>query len=78
MIGIQNKKSISQKLIIYMYLVYVIGKENTESFFHARLTHMRQLVTFGKLSNDVHTTGTGSVRVVASRVAVSYSCPASF
>jgi hypothetical protein len=47
-------------------------------FFHARLTHMRQLVTFGELSNDVDTTGTGSMHVVASRVAVSYGCPVSF
>jgi hypothetical protein len=39
---------------------------------------MRQLVTFSKLSNDVDTTGTGSMHVVASRVAISYSCPAWF
>jgi hypothetical protein len=39
---------------------------------------MLQLVTFGELSNDVDTTGTGSVRVVASRVAISYGCPVSF
>jgi hypothetical protein len=39
---------------------------------------MRQLVTFGELSNDVDTTGTGSMRVVASRVAICYGCPASF
>jgi hypothetical protein len=31
----------------------------------------------GKL-NDVDTTGTGSMRVVDSRVAISYSCSASF
>jgi hypothetical protein len=29
-------------------------------FFHARLTRMRKLVTFGELNNDVDTTGTGS------------------
>jgi hypothetical protein len=69
--GVQNKKS-------YTCLVYVIGKENSESFFHAWLTRMCQLVTFGELSNDVDTTGTGSMRVVASRVAISYGCPASF
>jgi hypothetical protein len=39
---------------------------------------MRQLVIFGELSNDVDTTGTGSIGVVASRVAISYGCPASF
>jgi hypothetical protein len=33
---------------------------------------MRELVTFGKLSNNVDTTGTGSLRVVASRVAIPY------
>jgi hypothetical protein len=62
-----------------MYPVYVIGKEAPESFFfHAQLMRMRQLVTFSKLSNDVNATGAGSMRVVASRVAISYSCPASF
>jgi hypothetical protein len=30
---------------------------------------MHQLVTFGELSNDIDTTGTGSMHVVASRVA---------
>jgi hypothetical protein len=38
--------------------------------FHAWLTRMHQLVTFGKLSNDVDNTGTGSMRVVASKVAI--------
>jgi hypothetical protein len=47
-------------------------------FFHAQLMHMRQLVTFGELSNDVDTAGTGSMRVVAGRVATSYGCPALF
>jgi hypothetical protein len=47
-------------------------------FFHARLTRMRQLVTFGELSNNVDTTGTSSMRVVASRGEISYGCPASF
>jgi hypothetical protein len=62
----------------YTYLVYDIEKENPESFFHARLTRMRQLLTFGKVSNNVDTAGTGSMRAVASRVAISYGCPASF
>jgi hypothetical protein len=39
---------------------------------------MRQLVTFGELSNNVDTTGTSSMRVVASGVAISDGCPASF
>jgi hypothetical protein len=56
-------------------MVYVVGKENSERFFHARLTRMRQLVTFGDLNNDVDTTGIGSMRVVA---AVSYGCSTSF
>jgi hypothetical protein len=47
-------------------------------FFHARLTHMRQLVTFGELSNDVDTTGTGSMHVVANRVPISYGRPELF
>jgi hypothetical protein len=50
-----------------MWLI-VIGKENVERFLHAPLMHMHQLVTFGELSNDVDTTRTGSMRVVASRV----------
>jgi hypothetical protein len=37
-------------------------------FFHAWLMHMHQLVTFGELNNDVDTTGTGSMRVVASEL----------
>jgi hypothetical protein len=62
-----------------MYPVYVVGKEYSESFFfHSRLKHIRQVVTFGELSNDVCTTGTGSMCVVASRIAISYGCPASF
>jgi hypothetical protein len=47
-------------------------------FFYGPLMCMRQLVTFGELSNDVDTTGIGSVRVVANGVAISYGCPASF
>jgi hypothetical protein len=39
---------------------------------------MHQLVTSGNLNNDVDTTGTGSMRVVANRVAISYISPASF
>jgi hypothetical protein len=58
-----------------MYPVYVIGKEVS---FHAWLMHMFQLVTFGDLSNDIDSTGTGSMHVVASRVAISSNCPASF
>jgi hypothetical protein len=52
-------------------------RKTLKVFFHAPLTHMRQLVTFGELSN-VDTRGTGSMRVVASRVAIPYGCPASF
>jgi hypothetical protein len=40
-------------------------------FFRVLLTLVRQLVTFGELSNDVDTTETGSMCVVASRVAIS-------
>jgi hypothetical protein len=39
---------------------------------------MRQFVTFGEINNDIDTTGTGSMRVVDSRVAIPYGCPASF
>jgi hypothetical protein len=76
--GIQNKKFISRRLIVIHISVHVIGKENFESLLHAQLTRMRQLVTFGELSNVVDTTGTGSARVMASRIAISYGCPASF
>jgi hypothetical protein len=62
----------------YTYPLYIIGKENSESFLHALFKRMRQLVTLGELSSDVDTTGTGSMRVVVSRVAISYGCPASF
>jgi hypothetical protein len=35
---------------------------------------MRPMETFDELSKSVDMTGTGSMRVVASRVAASYSC----
>jgi hypothetical protein len=48
------------------------SERNTlKSFFHAWLMRMRQLVTFGELSNDVDATGTSSMSVVAGRVAIS-------
>jgi hypothetical protein len=75
--GIQNNKFIFQKLS-YTYLVYVSERKTLKVFFLARLTCMHQLVTFGELSNDVDTTGTGSMLVVAIRVAISYSCPVWF
>jgi hypothetical protein len=76
--GIQNEKCISRKLIV----VHVSGLFHRKGkvckfFFHAGLL-MRQLVTFGELSNDIDTKGTGSMRTVAGRVAIPYSCPASF
>jgi hypothetical protein len=64
---------------IYLGIRFTSSKKNSESFrFHARLTRIRKLVTFGELSNDVDTTGKSSMRVVDSRVAISYGCPASF
>jgi hypothetical protein len=60
--GIQNKK-ICISETNYTYLLYVI--------FHAWLMGICQLVTFVELSNNVGTTGTGSMGVVASRVAIS-------
>jgi hypothetical protein len=53
-------------------------KKTLKVLFHAWLTCMRQLMTFGELSNDVDSAGTSSMCVVASRVAISYGCPASF
>jgi hypothetical protein len=62
-----------------MYLVYGIGKENSESSFPClAYMHAPAVMTFGELSNDVDNAGTSSMCVVASRVAISYSCPASF
>jgi hypothetical protein len=52
-------------------------RKTLRKFFHPRLNHMHQLVTFGELSNDVNTTGTGSMYVVVSRVAFFYGFPAS-
>jgi hypothetical protein len=63
----------------YRYPVYVIRKENSEKFFPMPgLTHMHQLAAFSELSNDVDTTGTGPMLVVASGDAISHGCPASF
>jgi hypothetical protein len=39
---------------------------------------MSQVITFGQLSSRVGTTGTGSILVVASRVAIYYGRPALF
>jgi hypothetical protein len=59
---------ISETVIYVSSLCHRKGK--LWKFFHAQLTRMHQLVTFGKLSNNVNTTGTGSMHVVASRVAI--------
>jgi hypothetical protein len=45
-------------------------RKTVNFFFHARFTRMRELMTFGELSNNVDTTGTGSMRFAASRFAV--------
>jgi hypothetical protein len=49
-----------------------------KAFLIAQLTRMLPLVIFDELSNNVDTTGTGSMRVLASRYAITYGCPASF
>jgi hypothetical protein len=66
--GIQNKKFLGNCHTCIRFML----SEKRAQFFHAWLMPMCQLVTFGELSNDVDTTGTGSVRVVASKVAISY------
>jgi hypothetical protein len=66
------KKLFIFRELSYTYPVYVIGNENSENFFRARLTRMRQLVIFGELSNDFDTTGARLMRVVPSRVAIPY------
>jgi hypothetical protein len=76
--GIQNKKMYILETDIHVFgLCHWIGKL-WKSFSHAWFTHMCQLVTFGELSNNVNTTGTGSMCVVASTVVISYGCPLSF
>jgi hypothetical protein len=57
---------------------FTSSQRSLGKFFHARLTHMLQLVTFGELNNNVDTTRTSSMRVVASRLAIPCGCPASF
>jgi hypothetical protein len=69
--GIQNKKIISRKLIVLHISGLCHRKGKLKDFFHAWLTRMRQLVTFGELSNNVDITGTGLMRIVASRVTIS-------
>jgi hypothetical protein len=76
--GIQNKKCLSRRLIVIHVSGLCHQKGKLKVFFNARLTGIRQLVTLGELSNDFDTTGTGSMRAVASRVAISYGCPALF
>jgi hypothetical protein len=77
--GIQNKKKHISETNCHTCIRYMSSERKTlKVFFHIRLTRVRQLVTFGDLSKIVDTKGTGSMRVVASRVAISYGCPASF
>jgi hypothetical protein len=68
--GIQ-KNYISEKIYTRIWFMSLERKALKVLFFHARLTRIRQLVTFGELSNDVDTTGTGSMHVVSGRVAIS-------
>jgi hypothetical protein len=74
---IQNKKLVSRNCHRLSSLCHRKGKLEV-FFFHVELTRMCQLMTFGELGNIADTTGTGSVRVVASRVEICYGCPASF
>jgi hypothetical protein len=77
--GIQNKKIYISETICHTCMRFLLLERKTlKVFFHARLLRMRQLVTFGKLSHDVDTTGISLMHVVASRDAISYGCPASF
>jgi hypothetical protein len=55
-----------------------LERKTLKVVFHSWLTRVRQLVTFGELSNDVDTTTNRFMCVVASRVAFSYGCPALF
>jgi hypothetical protein len=73
--GIQNKKFIFWKLIIIRFMSS--ERKLWKVFLLARFTRMHQLATSSEISNDVDTTGTGSMPVVAGRAAVSYGCPAS-
>jgi hypothetical protein len=72
--GIQIKRMYISETNCHTRIQFISLERKT----HAQLTSMRQLVIFGKLNNDVDTTGTGSMRVVASTAAISYGCPASF
>jgi hypothetical protein len=76
----QNKKNYISETNFHTRIRFMSSERKTLKvfFFHAWLTRMRQLVTFGEPNNDVDTTGTGLMRVVASRVAISYGYPASF
>jgi hypothetical protein len=78
--GIQNKKMYISETNCHTRIQFMSSERKTldSFFFHARLTRMRQLVPFGELSNNVDTTVTASMRVVTSRIAISYGCPASF
>jgi hypothetical protein len=75
--GIQNKNFISRKSIV-IHVSGLSSERKTLKVVYDLLTRMRYLVTFSELSNDIDITGTGSMRAVASRVAISYGCPASF
>jgi hypothetical protein len=72
--GIQNKKFISRKLTFIHISGLSLERKTPKVFFHAWLVRMQWLVTFGELSNDADTTGTGSMHVVAERTAIFYSC----
>jgi hypothetical protein len=58
---------------------FMSSERKTQNFsFHARLRRLRQLRTFGELSNDVDIIRIGSMHVISSRDAIFYGCSASF
>jgi hypothetical protein len=58
--GIQNKKIYISETNCHTRIRFMLSERKTlKVFFHAQLMCMRQLVTFGELSNGVDTTGTG-------------------
>jgi hypothetical protein len=59
--GIKNKKFMSETNCHTHARFMSSERKTVKVFFHARLTRMHQPVTFGKLSNNVNATGTGSM-----------------
>jgi hypothetical protein len=74
-----SQKRYTSEINFYTRIRFVSSETKTlKVSFLSAITRIFKLMTFGDLSNNVDSTGTGSMRVVASKVAITYGSPVSF